>query len=65
MKKISILKRKIYRNYHNKKNWEYSEMKGYPKGTYFGFASYDDFKNEMIREYVGFYGPGLKYWNYD
>lgn len=65
MRKVSILKHKIIRAYKNPKNWEYSELKGYPKGTYFGYESLEDCIKDKVRQYTAFYGKGLKKWRYD
>ena len=64
MTKLSVLKHKIIRAYNNPKNWEYSEFKGYPKGTYFGYASRKECIDDTIKRYTAFYGKGLKKWRY-
>lgn len=64
MTKLSVLKHKIIRAYNNPKNWEYSELKGYPKGTYFGYASLKECIDVTIKRYTAFYGKGLKKWRY-
>lgn len=64
MTKLSVLKHKIIRAYKNPKNWEYSRFKGYPEGTYFGYASLDDLIRDTVRNYVDYYGKGLKKWRY-
>lgn len=64
MRKVSILKRKIVKGYNNKKNWEYSEYRGYPKGTYFGYESLKDYKNSIVRDFRNFYGHSLRKWRY-
>jgi len=60
MTKKSILKHKIIRAYRNPKNWKYSELKGYPKGTYFGYNSLDSLIKSTVKEYIAFYGKGLR-----
>lgn len=50
MRKLSILKHKIIRAYHNPKNWEYSKLEGYPKNTYFGYDSCCDCKYCKIEQ---------------
>ena len=65
MTKLSILKKKIVRAYHNPKNWEYSRFKGYPEGTYFGYESLKDCINDTVKQYISFYGKGLKKWRYN
>ena len=64
MKKLSVLKHKIIRAYHNPKNWEYSKFKGYPKDTYFGYSSLEETIKSTVKEYIEFYGKGLRYWRY-
>lgn len=64
MKKISILKRKIIRNYNNKDNWAYSRRKGYPKETYFGYSSFKSYMDSMLKDYKWFYGNSLRKWRY-
>lgn len=64
MTKLSVLKHKIIRAYNNPKNWEYSEFKGYPKGTYFGYASLKECIDDTVKCYTAFYGKGLKKWRY-
>ena len=64
MKKVTILKHKIIRAYHNPKNWEYSEFKGYPKGTYFGYPSLKEAINSTVRNFVEYYGKGLRHWDF-
>ena len=64
MTKLSVLKHKIIRAYNNPKNWKYSEFKGYPKGTYFGYASLKECIDDTIKRYTAFYGKGLKKWRY-
>lgn len=65
MNKLHILKRRIIRAYKNPKNWENSRFKGYPEGTYFGYATLKDCINDTIKQYKAFYGKRLKKWNYD
>jgi hypothetical protein len=65
MRKVSILKRKIIRAYKNSKNWEYSKLKGYPEGTYFGYESLDSLIKDTVKRYINFYGKGLKKWRYN
>lgn len=65
MKKISVLKHKIIRAYNNKANWEYSDYKGYPKGTYFGFTSLKETIQFFVREYTEYYGKGLRKWRFN
>lgn len=65
MTKLSVLKHKIIRAYNNPKNWEYSRLKGYPEGTYFGYESLKDCINCTVKQYVSFYGKGLKKWRYN
>lgn len=65
MKKLSILKHKIIRAYYNPKNWEYSEFKGYPKGTYFGYDSLEECIKLTVRRFVDYYGKGLRKWRYN
>ena len=65
MTKLTILKHKIIRAYKNPKNREYSKLKGYPENTYFGYASLKDCINAVVKQYVEFYGKGLKKWRYD
>lgn len=64
MTKIGILKKRLVKAYNKKENWEYSEFKGYPKGTYFGYASFADYRKDMLSNYKKFYGKKLKYWRY-
>lgn len=65
MRKVSILKHKIIRAYHNPENWKYSELKGYPKGTYFGYKSLDDAIKMTVKNFIAYYGKGLKKWRYN
>ena len=65
MRKLSILKHKIIRAYHNQKNWEYSEFKGYPKGTYFGYDSLEETIKLTVKRFVDYYGKGLRKWNFN
>ena len=65
MTKLSVLKHKIIRAYNNPKNWEYSKLKGYPEGTYFGYGSLDELIKSTVKDYVAFYGKGLKKWRYN
>lgn len=65
MRKVSILKHKIIRAYHNTENWKYSEMKGYPKGTYFGYGSLDDAIKMTVGNFIAYYGKGLRKWRYN
>lgn len=65
MRKLSILKHKIIRAYHNPKNWEYSEIIGYPKGTYFGYDSLEELIKLTVERFVENYGKGLRDWRYD
>lgn len=60
MTKKSILIRKMRRAYNNKSNWEYSKFKGYPKNTYFGYASFDDMKKSVLKEFTQYYGSSLR-----
>ena len=60
MRKISILKRKLYRAYKNKDNLNYSISKGYPKDTYFGYDSYNSFEKDTVKDFVDYYGKGLR-----
>lgn len=64
MTKLAILKKRINRAYNNKENWEYSELKGYPKGTYFGYNSLKEVTTTTIKAYKEYYGKTLKYWRY-
>lgn len=65
MTKLSVLKHKTIRAFNNPKNWEHSKLKGYPEETYFGFESLDEFMKFTIKQYVDYYGKGLKKWRYD
>lgn len=65
MRKITILKHKIIRAYHNPKNWDYSKSKGYPENTYFGYESLDDCIKHTVKMYVEYYGKSLKKWRYN
>lgn len=65
MTKLSVLKHKIIRAYNNPENWKYSELKGYPEGTYFGYSSLKEFMDSTVRDYIAYYGKGLKKWRYD
>lgn len=65
MTKLSVLKHKIIRAYNNPKNWEHSRFKGYPVGTYYGYESLDELMKSTIKEYIAYYGKGLKKWRYD
>ena len=60
MTKKAVFVHKLLRAYKNKSNWEYSEQKGYPEGTYFGYASFEELKKAMLKEFTDFYGKGLK-----
>lgn len=62
MTKISILRRKLIRAYHNKENKAYSIHKGYPKDTYFGCCSINEFLQTYKIRMTGFYGKGLRNW---
>jgi len=64
MKKITILKHKIIRAYNNPENQEYSEFKGYPEGTYFGYKTLNDCIRSTVRDFRKFYGNGLRKWHY-
>lgn len=65
MRKVSILKHKIIRAYHNPDNWNYSEIKGYPKGTYFGYDSLEETIKLTVKRFVDYYGKGLRKWNFN
>ena len=65
MTKLSVLKRKIIRAYKNPKNWEHSRFKGYPEGTYYGYESLEDVIKGTVKEFITFYGRGLKKWRYN
>ena len=65
MTKLSVLKHKIIRAYKNPKNWKYSEIKGYPKGTYFGYESLEETVKSTVEQFVNFYGKGLRNWNFN
>jgi len=65
MTKLSILKHKLIRAYHNPKNWEYSRFKGYPENTYFGAESLNELIKYTVKMYVDYYGKFLKKWRYD
>lgn len=65
MRKVSILKHKIIRAYKNPKNWEYSKFKGYPENTYFGYKSLNELIKCTVKDYVDYYGKGLKKWRYN
>lgn len=60
MTKKAILIRKMRRVYNNKKNWDYSKFKGYPDGTYFGYASFAQMKRLVLKNFTEFYGKGLR-----
>ena len=62
MRKESILRRKVIRAYRNPENWEYSRRKGY--GGYFGYQSLGECIRCTVKEFVGFYGKGLRCWRY-
>lgn len=64
MRKISILKRKIIKAYNNPKNWKYSQFKGYPKETYFGYESLNDCIKYTLKKFIKYYGKGLKKWKF-
>ena len=64
MKKISILKRKLIKAYNNSNLKAHSIRKGYPKDTFYGYSSLDDYKNSIIKDYINFYGPSLRMWKY-
>ena len=64
MRKLTILKHKIIRAYNNPENWAYSEFKGYPKGTYFGYDSLKETINSTVRNFVEYYGKGLRHWDF-
>lgn len=40
-------------------------FKGYPEDTYFGYASLKDCINDTVKQYIAFYGKGLKKWRYE
>lgn len=61
MRKIAILRRKLYRAYKNKDNWNYSIFKGYPKDTYFGYDSYNSLEKDTIKDFIDYYGKGLRH----
>lgn len=61
MRKVSILKRKVIQAYNNPKNWEYSEFKGYPKYTYFGYESLEDCIKDTLKNSIKCYGKGLRH----
>jgi hypothetical protein len=65
MRKLSILKHKIIRAYYNPKNLEYSKLKGYPENTYFGYESLEECIKSTIKQYVNYYGKGLRKWRYN
>ncbi len=52
MTKLSVLKHKIIKAYHNPQNWEYSRFKGYPEDTYFGYTSLKECINDTVRRFV-------------
>ena len=62
MKKTSILRRKIVRAYNNPENWEYSKFKGYT--GYFGYQSLKECIKSTVKEFVNYYGNGLRNWRY-
>lgn len=64
MTKIAILKKRIIRAYNNPENWRYSEFKGYPEGTYFGFETLNELITYTVNSYKEYYGKKLKYWKY-
>lgn len=64
MTKLAILKKRIIREYNKKENWEFSRAKGYPKDTYFGYASLEALMQATIRNYQREFGKKLKYWRY-
>lgn len=61
---MTISKKELVKNlvkaYKNKSNWEYSEFKGYPKGTYFGFPSFKKLKDYTLKSYREFYGKNFR-----
>ena len=65
MTKKTILIHKIIRAYKNPKNWGYSEFKGYPKGTYFGYETLEKTIKTTVKQFVEFYGKGLRKWKYN
>ena len=64
MTKKAILKKRVIREFLKHSNWRYSESKGYPKGTYFGYDSFEKLWKEVLKEYTAYYGKNLKYWRY-
>lgn len=63
MRKISILRRKIVRAYNNPENLEYSKSKGY--AGYFGYFSLEECVKDTIKEFVEYYGNGLRNWKFN
>lgn len=64
MRKISILKRKLIRAWNNPRNKKFSEFKGYPVETYFGYYTLDEMINSTFKNFKAFYGDNLRKWRY-
>lgn len=62
MRKLTVLRHKLHRAFKNKDNWNYSISKCYPKDTYFGYDSYNSFEKYTIKDFVDYYGKGLRKW---
>ena len=60
MTKKSVLIHKLWRAYNKKENWEHSKFKGYPENTYYGYTSFVAMKTDVLKEFISFYGKGLK-----
>lgn len=55
-----VLIKNIVKAYKNKSNWEYSELMGYPKGTYFGYSSFKSLKDHKLKSFREFYGKNFR-----
>lgn len=62
MRKIAILTHKLYRAFKNKDNRKYSISKGYPEDTYFGYTTFEACKRDTIKDFIDYYGKGLRKW---
>lgn len=60
MTKKAVFVRKMRRAYNNQNNREHSRFTGYPEGTYYGYESFDEMKKDLLKEFLWYYGKGLK-----
>ena len=52
MTKKAVFVRKMRRVYNKKGS--------YPEGTFFGYESFDEMRKDLLKEFLWYYGKGLK-----